>query len=450
MNERNVTQVDVDQAELERLVQAALDEASRRGATQAEAAVSADTGLGVTARLGDVETLEYHSDRGLGVTVYFGKRKGSASSADLSREALAQTVEKAVSIARYTAEDPCAGLADAALMAGELPDLGLCHPWPVSPDEAIAMALECEQAARDVDSRITNSEGASLNTHQGIRVYGNSHGFVGGYPSTSHSLSCAVVASDSNGMERDFWYDSNRVPGALMAPAEVGRIAGERTVRRLDARQIDTVSAPVLFPPELARGLIGHYVAGLRGTAQYRRATFLLEIVGKQVFPDFVEIVERPHIKGAAGSAPVDSEGVATRDRDLVSAGVARGYVLSSYSARKLGLQTTGNAGGVHNLLVSPSCEQGLDEMISSVDRGFLVGELMGQGVNAVTGDYSRGAAGFWIENGKIAFPVHEVTIAGNLATMFQGIQAIGSDVDTRGRVRCGSILIDRMTIAGS
>jgi len=450
LNDLSVTTLDIDPKELEATVRTVIDEAKRRGATQAEAAVSVDAGLSVAVRLGDVETLEYHSDRGLGVTVYFDQRKGSASSADLSREALVQTVDKAVSIARYTAEDPCAGLAESALMATTVPDLDLCHPWPLTPDKAIALALECEQAARNVDPRITNSEGAGINSHQGLRVYGNSHGFVGSIPSTNHSLSCAVVASDTAGMERDYWYDSARAHDDMVAPSTIGRIAGERTVRRLGARKIETVNAPVLFPPELARGLVGHFVAGIRGAPQYRKATFLLDSVGQQIFPDFVNIGERPHLLRAAGSAPMDNEGVATHDRELVSDGVVQGYVLSSYSARKLGLQTTGNAGGVHNLLVQPSFSGGLDELAREMQTGFLVSELMGQGVNGMTGDYSRGAAGFWVENGQISYPVHEVTIAGNLRDMFKNIVAIGNDIDTRGRVRSGSVLLQQMTIAGA
>ncbi|MBT8135441.1 MAG: metalloprotease PmbA [Gammaproteobacteria bacterium] len=435
---------------MEQAVRRVLDLAVQHGASQAEAAVSAETGLSVTARLGDVETLEYHSDRGVGVTVYFGQRKASASSADLSAEALEQTVAKAVSIARYTAEDPCAGLADAQLMAADLPDLDLSHPWELAPERAIELAIECEQSARDVDKRITNSEGASINSHQGVRVYGNSHGFLGGYPSTSHSISCAVVASDDAGMERDYWYDSARCHDDLLTPAEIGRQAGERTVRRLGARKIDTVTAPVLFPPELARGMIGHYLAAVRGTVQYRQASFLLDIAGQQVFPEFMQLSERPHLLRAPGSRPMDNEGVATQDRELVADGVAQGYILSSYSARKLGLQTTGNAGGIHNLLVKPSTSGGLAELMQQMGSGLLIGELMGQGVNAVTGDYSRGAAGFWVEDGKISFPVHEITIAGNLRDMFRNIVAVGDDVDARGRVRCGSMLLEQMTIAGA
>lgn len=450
MNDQSVTTLDIDQRELETLVRTIIDEAAGLGATQAEAGVSMEAGLSVSVRMGDVETLEYHSDRGLGVTVYFGKRKGSASSSDLSRGAIEQTVKKAVSIAQYTADDPCAGLADIELMASEIQDLDLCHPWPLTPDNAIVLALECEQAARDVDVRISNSEGASISSHQGLRVYGNSHGFIGGTPSTSHSLSCAVVASDANGMERDYWYDSARVHSEMLSPAEIGRIAGERTVRRLGARKIETLKAPVLFPPEMARGLIGHFVGGIRGTAQYRKATFLLDIMGQQVFPEFMNISERPHLLRAVGSAAMDNEGVATRDRELVVDGMAQGYVLSSYSARKLGLQTTGNAGGVHNLLVKPSVEVGLEELARQMGTGFLVSELMGHGVNTMTGDYSRGAAGFWVENGKISYPVHEVTIAGNLRDVFSNIVAVGNDIDTHARIRCGSILIEQMTIAGS
>ncbi len=445
-----VAALDADEARLRQIVERAVGLARARGASQVETAVSMDAGLSVTVRMGDVETLEYHNDRGLGVTVYFDQRKGSASSADFSDAAIEQTVNKAVSIARYTAEDPCTGLADAELMARDLPDLDLCHPWPLTPDEAIEIALECEHAARDVDARIRNSDGATVSTHHSMRLYANSHGFTGGYPTTGHSISCAVVAQDENGMERDYWYDTARAAAELSSPVEIGRRAGERTVRRLGARQGDTLKAPVLFPPELARGLIGHCLSALRGAAQYRQASFLLGAAGQKIFPDLVQLSERPHLPRAMASAPMDNEGVATRDRELVVDGVIQGYILGSYSARKLGLKTTGNAGAVHNVLVAPSIEGGLDALARQMQRGLLVSELMGQGVNMVTGDYSRGVAGFWIENGVISHPVHEITIAGNLRNMFAGIVAIGDDIDLRGRVRCGSILIDEMTVAGN
>lgn len=450
-DQSQVATLEADQAQLENVVRDVVAHARAGGATQAEAAVSVDAGLSVTVRLGEVETLEYHSDRGLGVTVYCGKSKGSASSADLSPAAVEKTVAKALSIARFTADDPCAGLADAELMAQEIPDLDLCHPWALTPAAAIAIATECEQAARDVDARITNTEGATVSTHHGLRVYANSHGFSGGYPTTGHSISCSVVASQDDGtMERDYWYDSARAHTDLAAASAIGRTAGERTVRRLGAGKAETAKTPVLFPPELARGLIGHLLGALRGTVQYRQSSFLLDAVGASVFPDFVQISERPHIPRALGSAPVDNEGVATRARELVSDGVVQGYILGSYSARKLGLQTTGNAGGVHNIIVGPSVAAGLEELATQMHRGLIVGELMGQGINMVTGDYSRGAAGFWVENGKVVMPVHEITIAGNLRDMFHAIVAIGNDIDRRGRVHCGSILVEQMTIAGS
>lgn len=445
-----VATLDADQSALEQIVRDVVRHAGSLGATQSEAAVSVDAGLSVTVRLGEVETVEYHNDRGLGVTVYFGQSKGSASTADLSPDAVREAVEKAVSISGFTAEDPCAGLADADLMADAIPDLDLCHPWPLTPQAAIVLAQQCEQAARDVDPRISNSDGATVTSHHGLRVYANSHGFAGGYPTTGHSISCSVVANDDRGMERDYWYDSARAHTDLLAPTEIGRIAGQRTLRRLGAAKGETIKAPVLFPPELARGLIGHLLAGLRGVAQYRQSSFLLDSVGKRVFPEFVQISERPHIPRALGSAPVDNEGVATRDRELVSDGEVRGYILNSYSARKLGLSTTANAGGVHNVLVAPSSTMGLTELAAQMQRGLIVGELMGQGINLVTGDYSRGAAGFWVENGRISHPVHEITIAGNLNDIFQRVVAIGNDVDLRGRVQCGSILVEQMTIAGN
>jgi len=435
--------------ELERAVTQALDLARELGATQAEAGVSSETGLSLTVRLGEVETIEYQRDRGLGVTVYFGHRKGSASTADLAPGSVRESVEKACSIARFTAEDPCAGLADAELMAKDIPDLDLCHPWDVDAEKAIEIARECEAVARAVDKRINNSEGASVSSHRGTRMYGNSHGFLAEVESTSHSLSCVVLASDGEQMQRDYWYTSARDATDLESIEEVGRKAGERAVRRLGARKLATVRAPVMFPAELARGLVGHFTAAVRGSSQYRGTSFLLRGDGQQVFPEWLDLVERPRLKKGMASAAFDSEGVATRDRTLVEKGVLRGYLLGSYSARKLGLQTTGNAGGLHNLIVTPAEPMSREEMIRQMDRGLLVTELMGQGVNGVTGDYSRGAAGFWVEGGEIRYPVQEITIAGNLKDMYLGIVAVGDDVDGRGSIHSGSLLLGQMTVAG-
>lgn len=441
--------VRLTQTDLESIIERALQEARARGASQAEAAVSQDTGLSVGVRLGEVETLEHQRDRSMGITVYFGQRKGSASTADFSAEAVGATVAKACSIARFTAEDASSGLADAALMARSPQDLDLFHPWNVTADRAIEIAKSCEAAALGFDSRINNSEGASVGTHQGLHVYGNTHGFVGGYPTTSHTLSCVVLAGTGEDMQRDYWYTSSRDWQELQDPESVGRESARRTIARLGPRKISTRRAPVLFVPELARGLIGHFVAAIRGSSQYRQASFLLNSAGQQVFPANFSIAERPHIPKAMASAPFDDEGVATRDRELVAAGVLTGYILSSYSARKLGLQTTGNAGGSHNLIVAPTVTGGVPAMLSRLGTGLLLTELMGQGVNTVTGDYSRGAAGFWVENGEIQFPVAEVTIAGNLRSMFLGLGEVGDDIDARGGVRVGSILVQEMTIAG-
>jgi PmbA protein len=437
-----------DGADLLALVELALEEAKALGASQAEAAVSMDVGLSVSVRLGEVETVEYQRDRGMGVTVYFGTRKGSASTADLGAAALRETVGKACSIARFTAEDPCAGLADPDTLATDIPDLALAHPWDLTPEQACELALECESAAMAVDPRITNSEGAGVGSHRGMRAYGNSHGFLAAYPGTVHSISCAVLGSEGETMERDYWYSTARDWRELEDAAGVGRRSGERAVRRLGARKLSTMKVPVLFSPEVARGLLSHFIGAIRGGSQYRRASFLLEAAGQQVFPDWFALSERPHLPKALASAPFDHEGVTTRDRELVAGGVLLGYVLSTYSARKLGLRTTGNAGGTHNLIVQGRGRD-FDGMLALMGRGLLVTELMGQGVNGVTGDYSRGAAGFWVEGGRITYPVHEVTVAGNLKDMYRAIVDVGSDVDLRGGIRTGSVLVEEMTIAG-
>jgi len=444
-----VSPLRLTQADLESIIERALEEARARGATQAEAAVSQDVGLSVGVRLGEVETLEHQRDRSMGITVYFGHRKGSASTADFSPDAVRATVAKACSIARFTAEDPCAGLADAALMASVQPDLDLDHPWDLSAERAIEIAKSAESAALSFDPRINNSEGASVNTHHGLHVYANTHGFVGGYPTTAHTVSCVVLAGTGDEMQRDYWYSTSRDWRELQDPESIGRESARRTIARLGPRRLSTRRAPVLFVPEMARGLIGHFSAAIRGSSQYRQSSFLLNAAGQQVFPAGFSIAERPHIPKAMGSAPFDEEGVTTRDRELVADGVLGGYILSSYSARKLGLQTSGNAGGAHNLVVASDTAGGMAAMLARLDTGLLVTELMGQGINAVTGDYSRGAAGFWVERGAIEYPVAEITIAGNLRDMLKRIVAVGDDVDARGGIRTGSILLEEMTIAG-
>lgn len=435
--------------QLEALVRMALEEAVRQGVDQAEVAASHDIGLAATARLGDVENLEYTNDRGVGVTVYKGSRKGNASTSDIRPEAIREAVVKACTFATFTAEDPNAGLADAALMCTAIRDLDLDHPWTVDASAAIAMAIECESAALKFDSRINNSEGATVSTNRGSHAYGNTHGFVGSYTRTSHSISCVVLGSENGDMQRDYHYTAARDPADLEDLAAIGEIAARRAIKRLGARKIKTQRAPVLFIPELARGFIGHAIGAISGGAQYRRASFLLDAAGEKIFPDLVRIEERPHLPKGMASAPYDAEGVATYDRDIVVDGVLQGYILNSYSARRLGLATTANAGGAQNLIV-PGNAEGLEALIRDMGTGLLVEELIGQGVNAVTGDYSRGAVGLWVEQGEIRYPVHEVTIAGNLRELYARIAAIGRDQDMRGGIRCGSLLVEEMTIAGS
>ena len=440
----------LDEDQLGEVVSTLLTHARQSGADQAEAAASHSLGLSATARLGDVESLEHTNDRGVGITVYVGGCKGSASTSDFSASALAETVAKAMTFARHTGSDDCAGLADAELMAGDdLPDLDLCHPWSLSVEEAIALAIRCEDAARAVDKRITNSEGATVATGIGARAYGNSHGFLKSQTKTSHSVSCTVVGSHDDDMQRDYWYSVARNKDDLDDVSAVGRRAAERTVRRLGARKIDTRTAPVVYVPELARGFVGHAIAAISGGAQYRRSSFLLDAAGEKLFPEFFSLQERPHLPRAMASAAYDNEGVATRDRDIVSDGRLDGYVLGSYSARRLGLTTTANAGGTHNLVV-PGSHGTQDDLLREMGDGLLVSELIGQGANGVTGDYSRGAVGFWVENGEIAYPVHEITIAGNLRDLYLRIAAIGQDQDQRGGIRCGSLLVESMKIAGS
>ena len=441
--------VSKQQARLESSISDVLAHARRLGADQAEASASAGSGLSVTVRKQATETLEYHRDQGLSVTVYMGGRKGSASTSDMSAASLNETVAKACSLASYGAVDEAAGLADAARMATAIPDLQLFHPWNLSAEQAIELATECEAAALDFDKRISNSEGATVSTHEGCRTYGNSHGFLAGYPDSQYSISCAVLAAAGSEMQRDYEFTVARDPADLLAPGKVGMDAARRTVQRLGSRKLDTRVTPVIFPARLARGLIGHAIGALRGGALYRRASFLLDCLGEEIFAPHLSVQENPFLPKALASTAFDDEGVATAERLLIENGVLRGYVLATYYARKLGLESTGNAGGVHNLLVSNTGESYAD-LIEQMDTGFIVTELMGQGVNAVTGDYSRGASGFWVEKGEIAYPVHEVTLAGNLRDIYRDIVAVATDTDARGGIRTGSMLISKITLAGS
>lgn len=436
------------QAHLEQIVADLLAEARHRGADAAEATTGTSTGLEARVRLGAVETLEHTRSNGLGVTVYMENRKGSASTSDLSPAAVRDTVAAASAIASHTQEDLCAGLAAPQHMATRIPDLDLFHPWDLRVEAAIDLALECEEAARAADARIVNSEGAAVTSHTGVHVYGNSHGFIGGYPSSRHGLSCAVLGREGTSMQRDYWWSSARCADDLKSAAAVGHRAGKRTIARLGARRISTRQAPVLFDAQLAAGLMRHLLHAITGSSIYRRESFLLDNLERKIFPDFVHIREEPLLPRGLGSTPFDDDGVATAPKDLVADGVLRTYLLDAYSACRLGMETTGNAGGVHNLRIELGAV-GREELIREMGTGLLVTELMGYGINPVTGDYSRGAAGFWVEGGEIRFPVEEITIAGNLKQMFQGLLAVGNDCDFPGSTRTGSWLIDRMTIAG-
>ncbi len=435
--------------ELRVLAGAILDEAKRLGADAAEVGASVDAGLSVTARLGEAETVEFNRDRGFGITVYRGRRKGSASTSDSRPEAVRDTVRAAFELAQYTAEDPYAGLADAERMARDLPDLDLCHPWEIDAPAAIELAVQCEDAARAADPRITNSDGATVNTHAGVRVYANSHGFTGSYPWSRQTVSCMVIASEGDEMQRDYWYTTARKPTELEPVAAVGARAAERTLRRLGSSKPPTGRYPVLYTPEVAAGLIGHLFSGIAGGALYRKSSFLLDRLGEQIFPAFMRIREDPLQVGGSRSAAFDDDGVATAAKDFVADGVLRSYLLSAYSARRLGMETTANAGGARNVYVE-STGQDLDELLGMLGEGLMITELMGFGVNVVSGDYSRGCAGFWVENGRISRPVEEGTVAANLRDMFAGIRAVGTDVDHRGNTHTGSILIDRMMVAGA
>ena len=448
---QNVSAADDSHARLAQLADIArqlLDRCRSEGATQAEVSCSQEHGLNVNVRMGAVETVESTRDRGIAVTVYFGKRKGSASTADLREDSLASTVAQACAIARHTEDDTAAGLADPELMAKDLREFDGWHPWHVDADRAIDIALACEQAGRDADARIENSDGASVGSSESLSVYANTHGFVGSERSTQHTIGCALIAGRGEAMQRDGWYSTAVAADDLEAAAAIGRRAAERAASRLNARSLPTGEVPVLYSAEMARSLIGHLLGAVSGGSLYRRASFLVDSAGQRLFPEWFAIDELPFLARGFRSASFDAEGVATRESPLVRDGVLQRYVLGSYSARKLGLQTTANAGGVHNLQVAANAG-GFDELVRGLSRGLVVTELMGQGVNAVTGDYSRGAAGFWVENGQMAYPVDGVTVAGNLRNMFASIEAVGNDVDVRSHVRTGSILVGRMTVAG-
>jgi PmbA protein len=433
--------------EIKQMSEDVLKVAKSLGASSAEAELSLSVGQNVSVRLNEVENIEYNRDKGMSVTVYFGQQKGHASSSDLSQQAIKDTVSAACNIAKYTAKDEFCGLADAHLMAKDILDLDLYHPWDISVDEAIAIAKECEAAALNVDTRITNSEGASVSTGEGYFAYSNSHGFTGGYSSSRHGVSCSVIAEAEDSMQRDYWYSTARASSDLESAAAIGKKAGERTVRRLNSQKIKTCQVPVLFEGPLASGLISSLVSAISGGNLYRKSSFLLDSLGKQIASPLLNIYEEPHLKKGLASSPFDSEGVATKPRQLVKNGVLQGYVLGSYSARKLGMQTTGNAGGNHNLIVKPSTLD-FTGLLEQMGTGLLVTELLGSGINMVTGDYSRGAAGFWVENGVIIYPVEEITIAGNMADMLKTIVAISNDVLIQGSKQVGSILIERMTVA--
>jgi PmbA protein len=441
------------QDQLKQLAQDMLGFARELGASDASAEVSEGSGLAVSVRKGNVETIEQNKDKGIGITVYCGQRRGHANTSDFAPESLRATVEAAYNIARFTAEDDCAGLPDADLLEREPRDLRLCYPWTISTEEAVALAKRCEDAAFAVDPRVTNSEGASVYVQQTHFVSANTRGFCAGYPFSRHTLSVAPIAGKGNKMQRDDWYTSARDPKKLGDPEKVGRYAAERALARLNARKLDTRTCPVLFEAPLAAGLLGAFVQATSGGALYRKSSFLLDSLGQQVFPDHIQIIEDPHLVGAMGSSPFDEEGVRTVRRKVIDNGVLQGYFLSSYSARKLGMQTTGNAGGSHNLEMLSSDTKRADDfegMLRKMDRGLLVTELMGQGVNYVTGDYSRGASGYWVENGQIQYPVEEITIAGNMKDMFRDIAGIGNDVLTRGNKSTGSILLEKMVVAGN
>ena len=436
-------------SEIQSAVDDALKLAVKIGATSAEASMSKVQGIAVSSRMKEVETVEFTNDGGLGIAVYVGNKKGSASTADLSPDALRLTVEKAVEIAKYTSEDECAGLADAALMATDIPDLDLYHPIELDTEKGIALAIAAEEAGLDFDSKITNSDGGSYNANVGVKVYGNTHGINAGYPSSRYSLSCVLIGQDGDDMQRDYAYTVSRIADELKSSESVGKLAAKNTLSRLNAQKLDTCKVPVLFDKEIASGLFGHMVNAISGGSLYRKSSFLLDHLSKQILPNWLTIEEKPHLMRGLASSPFDNQGVQTNDMTIIEDGVLQHYLLTSYSAKKLGMQTNGHAGGIHNWIIGTTGEDDA-QMLQKLGTGLLVTELMGQGVNIVNGDYSRGAAGFWVENGIIQYPVHEITIAGNLKDMLMNIVAIGADREVRGSIQTGSVLIDEMSVAGA
>lgn len=444
----DMVQVGFTQKSLRTMVEDILLEAKHQGATSAEVDMSVNKGFDVTVRKGDVETVEYNQDKSIGVTVYFGKRSGSASLSDIRPEAIRLAVHAACNIARFTDEDPCSGLAEKELLAFNPPRIDLAFPWELSVEQAIELAKECEGIALSKDKRITNSEGATVGTIQVYHVYGNSEGFIGIFPVTKHEVSCVLIAKEGDEMQRDYSYTVSCDPKLLDPIEQVASLAADRTVKRLGARRLTTRRAPVIFAAEEARTLLGHFLGAISGGNLYRKSSFLLDHIGEQIFPSHIKIDERPHLSRMLGSAPYDDDGVATRPNVFVENGILKSYLMGIYSARKLGLQTTGNAGGAHNLFISTG-NKDLPALLKTMGTGLLVTELMGQGINLVTGDYSRGCAGYWVENGEIQYPVEEITIAGNLRDMFGNLVEVGNDIDKRGNVQTGSILLESMMIAG-
>jgi PmbA protein len=434
---------------LQQIASDILMHAKQGGATACETNISDGFGQTVTVRQSAVETIEYNRDKGLSVTVYIGQKRGNASTSDFSPQAIQDTVTAALSIARYTANDSCAGLAETELLAQDYPHLNLYYPWKISVEEAIELAKSCEQAAYAVNKHVTNSEGSSVSVSESQFIYANSLGFMGGYPLSRHSISCAMIAEQNDSKQRDYWYSVSRDAADLESPESIGQKAGARSAARLGARKIATCEVPVLFEAPIASGLIGHFASAISGGNLYRKSSFLLNSIGQQVFTSAIQIHESPHIHKGLASSAFDDDGVATVARNVVENGIVQGYFLGSYSARKLGMRTTGNAGGAHNLIMHHATSMDFKALLNTMGTGLLVTELLGHGINAVTGDYSRGASGYWVENGEIAYPVEEITIAGNLKEIFQGILTIGNDVVVRGSKQCGSVLIDRMTVAG-
>ena len=430
-------------------VSLAIEIAQKAGAT-AEVGVTKSSGLSVSTRLQEIENVEFNNDGALGISVYVGQQKGNASTSDLTPEAIKNTVEAALAIAKYTSPDDCAGLADKELMAFDAPDLDLYHAAEIDVDKAVQLALDTEKAALEHDERIVNSEGASFNAHTGVRVYGNSHGMLQSYLSSRYSLSCSVIAEHQDQLERDYEYTVARDINQLAQPNWVGENAAQKAIARLQPQKLATQEAPVTFLNDVATGLISHLAAAISGGSLYRKTSFLLDHLGKQVLPDWFEIAERPHLIGQLASTPFDSEGVRTQDMEIIRNGILQTYLLTSYSGRKLGMQSTGHAGGIHNWLVKPNSSGKLTALLRQMNRGLLVTEVVGQGVNLVTGDYSRGAAGFWVENGEIQYPVAEITIAGQLPDMLRNIVAVADDIEHRSNIQTGSILLEKMKISGN